>query len=223
MSEEISRREFVRLGVTAAAGVALVGAAGCTSAGDSKSEDVETPSTHLDGGPAMSGRVLVGYATRTGSTVGVAEAIGKTLAERGFEVDVKPLREQPSVNGYDAVILGSAVNGAKWLPEAVSFVKSRAAALNNVPVAAFCVHSMNGGSDEKQTKKRRAYLDEVRSVITPTDEGFFLGKGPDPEDTSLIARWAFRAFGGSGEGDMRDWDKIGAWANQVNVELERAQ
>ena len=34
--------------------------------------------------------------------------------------------------------------------------------------------------------------------------------GPTPEDTSLIARWAFKAFGGDGEGDVRDWDKIRA-------------
>ena len=42
----------------------------------------------------MAKRVLVGYATRTGSTVGVAEAIGKTLGERGFDVEVKPLQRQ---------------------------------------------------------------------------------------------------------------------------------
>ena len=45
-----------------------------------------------------------------------------------------------------------------------------------------------------------------------TDEGYFLGKGPTAEDSSLITRWAFRAFGGSGEGDCRDWDRIREWA-----------
>lgn len=218
MPEAISRREFVRLGVTVAAGTAVIAAVGCAPTEDAKTNDVETPSTHFEGGSDMSGRVLVGYATRTGSTVGVAEAIGKTLAARGFEVDVKPLREQPSVEDYDAVVLGSAVNGAAWLPEALAFVKSHATALKAMPVAAFCVHSMNGGTDEKQTKKRLGYLDDVRTLVTPTDEGFFLGKGPDPEDTSLIARWAFRAFGGSGEGDMRDWAKIDEWADQVHVQ-----
>lgn len=213
----ISRREFVRVSAVGAIGVALPLASGCTEQRQPRSADVETPSTHLDGGPEMSGRVLVAYATRTGSTVGVAEAIGRALSARGLEVDVKPLRERPSVRGYDAAILGSAVNGAAWLPEAVSYVKSSADALSAVPTAVFCVHSMNGGSDEKQTKKRLAYLDEVRSLITPTDEGFFLGKGPDPDDTSFIARWAFKAFGGSGEGDMRDWDKIDGWARTVDV------
>lgn len=163
----------------------------------------------------MSKRVLVGYATRTGSTVGVAESIGETLAKRGFAVDVKPLRERPNVAGYDAVVLGSAVNGGAWLPEAVSFAEANRAALAKVPVAAFCVHIMNAGDDEKAITKRRAYLGKVRAVLKPTAEGYFLGKGPTADDASLIMRWAFRIFGGAGEGDCRDWDAIRSWAESA--------
>lgn len=66
----------------------------------------------------MNKRILVTYATHTGSTVDVAAAIGETLGARGFAVDVRPVKENPSVDGYQAVVMGSAVNGAKWLPEA---------------------------------------------------------------------------------------------------------
>lgn len=214
MAETMSRREFVRLAGVATLAVTASTITGC-GAPEEKAE-VETPSKTF-GGSEMSKRVLVGYATRTGSTTGVAEAVAKTLAQRGFSVDVKPMREHPSLDGYDAVILGSAINGGAWLPEAMSYLESRSTALGQVPFAAFCVHSMNGGSDEKQTRKRIAYLDSVRQIVKPTDEGFFLGKGPDPEDTSLIARWAFKAFGGSGEGDMRDWPKIADWAEHIDV------
>lgn len=37
--------------------------------------------------------ILVTYATRAGSAVGVAEAIGDTLSARGYSVDVKPIDE----------------------------------------------------------------------------------------------------------------------------------
>ena len=121
----------------------------------------------------MSKRVLVGYATRTGSTTGVAEAIG-------------------------------------W-------GESNGTVLRDIPTAAFCVHSMDGGSDEKQTRKRLACLETVRAAVQPVAEGFFLGKGPSADDSSLISRCTFKAFGGTGEGDSRDWDAIKGWAEALEL------
>lgn len=40
----------------------------------------------------MNNRILVTYASRAGSTAGLAEAIGKTLIERGSQVDVLPMQ-----------------------------------------------------------------------------------------------------------------------------------
>ncbi len=216
MSEPITRREFVTAATVIGAGVAVMGASGCTPGGASKA-DVPTPSTTYGGDEAMSKRVLVGYATGTGSTTGVAEAIGKTLGERGFAVDVKPMKERPSVEGYDAVVLGSAINGGQWLPEAVQYLEANQQALGKVPVSLFCVHAMNCGPDPKKTKKRLAYLDKERALVKPADEGFFAGQGPTGANSNAITRWAFRTFGGDVEGDGRDWDAIRAWAQQVPV------
>jgi len=215
MGEDMSRREFVRLGAAVGIGVAAVAVTGC-SPSQAKSP-VETPSYEFGEVSGMAKKVLVGYATRTGSTVGVAEAIGRTLGERGFDVDVKPLREKPALDGYDACVLGSAINGGAWLPEAMSWAQSNGAGLAKMPVAAFCVHSMNGTDDAGQTRKRLAYLDAFRAIVKPVDEGFFLGKGPTADDSSLIERWAFKAFGGTAEGDARDWDKISAWAAETSL------
>lgn len=160
----------------------------------------------------MSERILVAYATHTGSTAEVAGAIGDVLRARGYGVDVLSVAADPPPERYEAVVLGSAVNGARWLPEAVTFVQRHAEALQRRPVAVFTVHIMNAGSDERSRQKRTAYLDPVRKLIHPIEEAFFLGMGPDPAKESRLARWLFRRFGGAGEGDCRDWDAIRTWA-----------
>jgi menaquinone-dependent protoporphyrinogen oxidase len=160
-------------------------------------------------------RVLVAYATKTGCTTGVAEAIGEELAARGYEADVKPIAQVTDLAGYSAVVLGSAVNGGRWLPEAVRFAEQNAAALSAVPTAIFSVHIMNLGDSEKAVRRRTAYTAAQRAAIAPVAEAFFAGKGPEQAETSALTRWVFRAFGGGGEGDCRDWDAIRAWARQV--------
>lgn len=217
MVEQMTRREFVRAGVVLGTGVVLGASVGCTSSASSDDTPVATPSTTYGGEGTVSKRVLVGYATGKGSTVGVAEEIGKALGERGYSVDVRPMKEQPALHGYDAVVLGSAVNGGQWLPEAVSFVEGNATALAELPVAFFCVHAMNLGDKEKAVAKRRAYLDRVRALVAPVAEGFFAGVGPLGEDSSKIALLAYRAFGGGAEGDCRDWAAIHGWAQELPV------
>ena len=165
----------------------------------------------------MSKRVFVGYATGTGSTVGVAEMIGETLSARGFDVDVKPIEDRPSLDGYDAVVLGSAVNGGRWLPEASAFVTINSDALGKVPVSLFCVHAMNTGPEPQKVARKHKYLDKEREVVTPVAEGYFAGVGPNDGESNWFERRMFRTFGGDVEGDGRDWNAIKAWAEQVPV------
>lgn len=49
------------------------------------------------------------------------------------------------MEGYQAVVVGSAVHRGQWLPEAVEFVKTNQEALGHMPVALFCVHITNRG------------------------------------------------------------------------------
>src|SRR5690349_16479148 len=87
----------------------------------------------------MSNKILITYASRAGSTAGVAEAIGKTFAEQGIEVDVCPMQEVQDLSPYRAVVVGSAIRGCKWLPEAMQFVQSHQTELAQKPFAVFQV------------------------------------------------------------------------------------
>jgi len=87
----------------------------------------------------MSNKILVAYASRTGSTAEVAKAIGQTLAESGAQVDVLPMQDIKDLAPYQAVVAGSAIRGGKWLPEAMQFMQTHQAALAQKPFAAFLV------------------------------------------------------------------------------------
>ncbi|MBN1890788.1 MAG: hypothetical protein JW850_22525 [Thermoflexales bacterium] len=52
----------------------------------------------------MSSLILVGYATRYGSTQEVAETVAATLRECGLEVDVQPLRKVGTLAKYSGVV-----------------------------------------------------------------------------------------------------------------------
>ena len=63
----------------------------------------------------MDAKILVAYASRAGSTSRVAEAIGKTLAESGAQVEVRLMKDVKDPAPYRVVVAGSAIQGGRWL------------------------------------------------------------------------------------------------------------
>lgn len=147
-NKTISRRTFLKTGciTVAAAGLTLCGAGLVIPTPDPTA--IKTPSFNY-GGENMDKQILVAYASGLGSTIDVADVIGKALSASGISVDIKPIQENLKIDGYQAVIIGSAVRYAEWLPEAVSFVHIHQDHLNSLPVALFCVHITNQGNDKK--------------------------------------------------------------------------
>jgi menaquinone-dependent protoporphyrinogen oxidase len=167
----------------------------------------------------MTVKILVTYASNTGWTVGVAEAIGKTLAENGAKVDVLPMRDVKNLSPYEAVVAGSAVNGGAWLPEAMQFVRRHQTELKRKPFAAFLVcmtlTMKNGGQYRSHVS---SWLGPVRTLVRPVSEGLFAGGLDIRKIPSFSDRLKFRLsvlFGVWKEGDHRDWDAIRKWAREL--------
>ncbi|HEX7416106.1 MAG TPA: flavodoxin domain-containing protein, partial [Smithellaceae bacterium] len=108
-------------------------------------------------------RILVAYATRAGSTVGVADAIGKKLAAGGAMVDVKPVEKVQSIEGYQSVVLGSAIRFGTPLPEMTAFVHTHKDELHKVPAAYFIVCFILRENTEENRKTANTYLDVLRA------------------------------------------------------------
>jgi menaquinone-dependent protoporphyrinogen oxidase len=163
----------------------------------------------------METRMLITYAGKSGSTAGVAQAVAEALKANGTGVDVKPVKEITGLDGYRAVIAGSAVRFGAWLPEMVAFVKQHQAKLSQLPVAIFTVHILNLDDNEESRRQRQAYTAPVRALIEPLDEAFFAGK-VDLSQLSLSARLMARAAHAP-VGDLRDWTAIRAWAERLAI------
>ena len=164
----------------------------------------------------MPNKILVAYASRTGSTAGVAEAIGQTLAESGAPVEVRLMQDVKALAPYRAVVAGSAIQGKRWLPEAMQFMQTHRAALVQKPFAAFlvCMTLAMPGAD-KYREHVAGFLQPVRALVRPVSEGLFAGALDISKVPSFRDRLKFRlsvAFGVWTEGDHRDWNAIRAWA-----------
>jgi menaquinone-dependent protoporphyrinogen oxidase len=170
----------------------------------------------------MTDRILVTYASRTGSTIGVAQAIAAVLTESGAQVDVIPMPEVKDLSPYRAVVAGSAIQGGAWLPEAMQFIQSHKTTLNQKPFAAFLTCMTLAMGNGKYREHVSTFLQPVRSLVKTRSEGFFTGALDIGKMPSIGDRIKFKIsvlLGVWGEGDQRDWNAIRAWAAELPKSL----
>ena len=169
----------------------------------------------------MSNKILITYASRTGSTAGIAERIGKILTESGAEVDVLPMREVSDLAKYKAVIAGSAIQSQQWLPEAMQFLKAYREILASKTVVIFSICMTlampNGAKYRDEVAK---WLDPVRQLVMPIDEGYFAGT----LDINKIPGWMNKIkfhisvfLGVWKPGDHRNWSAINTWVKNLEI------
>ena len=166
-------------------------------------------------------KILIAYATKAGSTAEVAAEIGRVIESKGgCQVDVRPVGKLNGVDGYDAVVIGSAIRAGKWLPEATKFVEKHRDALSQIPVACFLVCLTLKDDTEENRRTVAAYLDPVREVVQPVEMGLFAGV-MDYSKLPFILRLMMKAMK-SPQGDFRDWEAITSWATDIAAVLKEA-
>lgn len=162
----------------------------------------------------MSRRVLVAYATKMGSTGGIAEAIGAELVRGGHQVDVREVGEVDSIEGYDAVVLGSAIYMRRWRSEAVRFLRAHGNELRSRQVWLF--HSGPVGPDKDQLQKMPAKVERLAHRIGATPAMTFAGRLEPATAKGFLAKRIARS---AVAGDSRDWEQIQAWASDVSAAI----
>src|SRR5712692_7362404 len=169
----------------------------------------------------MSASVLVAYATRYGSTQEVAEAVAATLRERGLTVDIGPMREVRTIEGYRAIVLGATLYMFHWHKDALHFLARHREALTQRPVAIFALGPFH--AEEKEFQGAREQLDKELAKfpwLTPGAIEIFGGKF-DPEKLTFPHNLvpALKKMPAS---DIRDWTAIRAWASDLSAQFQPA-
>jgi menaquinone-dependent protoporphyrinogen oxidase len=164
----------------------------------------------------LTARVLVAYASKLGSTAEIAEVIAETLRTAGHHASAHPVREVKGLDGWDAVILGSAIYAAHWQRDAGRFTARFRDGLTTRPLWLF-------SSGPLDPRLARADLPitphgaEITSGLGARQHHTFGGcLAPDaPVDPQVLATHPI--------GDFRDWEAIRAYARAIAAELARAQ
>jgi menaquinone-dependent protoporphyrinogen oxidase len=155
-------------------------------------------------------RILVVVASRHGSTWEIGEVIADALASRGNLVDQRAPEDVASLEGYDAVVLGSAVYLAHWMTAARDFAERFAEELARVPVWMF---SCGLATQPAASANSPHELLALRNLIGARGHRSFRGR----LDRALLTFAERAAIAGARarEGDHRDMAAVRTWALAV--------
>ena len=158
-------------------------------------------------------RILVTVASKHGGTQEIAATIAADLVSRGLDVTHVPVEEVGSVDGYDAVVLGSGVYFGRWLKPAKAFAQRESAALSGRPVWLFSSGPVGGAASKPEEAGDRRDGDEIAEAVAARGHRLFAGR-LDRKRLNLAERAAVR-IAKAADGDDRPWDEIHAWAGSI--------
>ena len=178
-------------------------------------------------------KILIVYGTRYGTAAEIAEEIGKTIKNRGIQVEVidaKKVAKDHDLSPFDMIIVGSGIKMGKWTKEALKFLKDNKKTLSTRKVALF----VTCGDANFEETRNRAWENYLRKVAEenlenePVSMGLF-GSVYDPNAKhGLVYKLAMLLYKSamksqldkmgidtSEKVDFRDWDEIREWANRL--------
>jgi menaquinone-dependent protoporphyrinogen oxidase len=168
-------------------------------------------------------KVLVAYASKYGSTRGIAERIAQRLQAPGQQADARPVQAVDDLGGYDAVVVGSAVFAGHWMAEATGFVRRHRAVLADRPTWLFSSGPIGTMAAKHQPVAPKETGELVRAIDAREHRVFFGAWDRANADRAklgfterMVARWL-------PEGDFRDWATIEGWADSIARALQGAR
>lgn len=172
-------------------------------------------------------RVLVAFASRSGSTKEIAGRIADRIRDAGIETDCASVADNPLVSDYDAFVVGSSVYLGRWERAARGFVESHAGVLAAHPTWLFSSGplgtepTLENGEDKLTGAVEATEVEGLTKAARPRGHAVFFGAF-DANRAALGVRM-FRLLPAGRklleQGDFRDWPAIEAWADEIAATL----
>lgn len=188
-------------------------------------------------------KILVAYATMSGSTAEVAQVVGEEIAGRGWEVEVLPLEKVTDLAAYGAVVVGAPMI-VGWHRSAIRFLKKHRRSLERTPLAIFATAMSLTSVGETAVRGVPVYVDHILAkppvnplrltlreshasipryaspmlqaagANRPVSVAFFGGR-LDYFRLKPLARLFVLLVVQAQPGDRRNWQAIRAWAGSL--------
>ena len=157
--------------------------------------------------------VLVTYASKHGSTQELAERIASSLNQHGVRAEVRPMNHVDGLEGYDGVVIGSAIYIGRWMKQATQFVERVRPALAGCRVWLFSSGPLGDkpGVDPPQ-------IAELKTSLKVVEHRLFAG-ALRRERLSLVERALVKGVKAP-YGDFRDWSEIDSWSASIARHLK---
>ncbi|MGA7226893.1 MAG: flavodoxin domain-containing protein [Acidimicrobiia bacterium] len=160
-------------------------------------------------------RVLVATASKHGATAEIGQAIGDVLVNEGLEVRELAPEDVAAVDGFDAVVLGSAVYAGHWMHSAIELAEEFESDLSRRPTWIF---SSGPVGDPPKPDEDPVDVGHIRELTRARGHVVFAGK-LDKRQLGFGERAIVTAFRAP-EGDFRDWEEVRTWATGIAEQLK---
>ena len=167
----------------------------------------------------MPAPMLIAYATRSGSTAEVAEAIGAGVRQAGLAVEVTPMRKLKAVGERPAVVFGAPLYMGGLQRDVRRFLARNRGPLSTSKIWFFVLGPTQGKPEEFEAAHAQAAKFLAKFAwLKPVEVQVFGGKldlSHMPFPFSLAVHLPAFPAKDTPPTDIRDWDAIRAWAERI--------
>lgn len=167
-------------------------------------------------------KILIAYATMSGSTQEIAEFVARELAGLGLAVELRPCRAIKDLKEYGAFVIGAPLYMFHLHKDAVHFLHRHQKCLASLPVAIFAggPYGPNVEKDSIEVRKNLSAELAKFSWLQPVSVQIVGGRF-DP----TLLRFPYNLIPALKQApacDARDWEEIRAWSQSLPGQFSRS-